>query len=58
MKWVFITKWFHTEKYLLTIPSERNDPATAKQRSSKVYRYKNMTAIQSIAPQNCNRWQQ
>ena len=46
MEWVFITEWFHIEKYL-TIPFERNDPATAKQRPSKVYRYKNMTAIQS-----------
>ena len=57
MEWVFITEWFHTEKYL-TIPFERNDPTTATQRPSKVYRYKNMTAIQSIAPQNYNRWQQ
>ena len=46
MEWVFITEWFHIEKYL-TIPFERNDSATAKQRPSKVYRYKNMTAIQS-----------
>ena len=44
MEWVFIAEWFHIENYL-TIPFERNDPATAKQRPSKVYRYKNMTAI-------------
>ena len=48
MERVFITECFHTEKYLLIIPFERNDPVTAKQRPSKVYRYKNMTAIQSI----------
>ena len=29
MEWVFITEWFHIEKYL-TIPFERNDPAAAK----------------------------
>jgi len=57
MEWVFIAQWFHIEKYL-TIPFERNDPAAAKKRPSKVYRYKNMTAIQSIVPKNCNRWQQ
>ena len=34
MEWVFITEWFHTEKYL-TIPFERNDPTTAKPKAFK-----------------------